>query len=295
MYAKYHNPLEDLSFDAVIPSALLLACIQKQIEPICITFYGILRGLARVKGYCWAENSYLAKVMECDESSIDRWLESLEKIGSIKRKTKRTGILWNRRIYIDCELKKCLRSLKIKASKPQKKGFVPVSSPYIYYKGYVYNNNTSAAADFASYFLSKIKEKKPDLTKKEIPKSWIKDCDKLLKLRDIEKLKIIVEYVISGWWLKNILCPAKLIEHLDRLEIEMIEARNPMQKSGQYGKVISQDILDNRKQWASKNTWYSAGGSAYCDEIGYHITTHSGKQQTYYYNKDEQFWKERGL
>ena len=53
--------LQILSYDVVLPTHLL---INEKIEPSAKLFYGVVRNLCRVEGYCWATNEYLAQIMD---------------------------------------------------------------------------------------------------------------------------------------------------------------------------------------------------------------------------------------
>ena len=97
-------------------------------------------------------------------------------------------------------------------------------------------NNTSAGADLASFFLKALKEKKPDLNKEKPPQSWIRDCNKLLKIRSQEQIEKVIHFVVNGWWLKNILCPESLYQKIDRLEIEMNEKDSKVGSAKDLGK-----------------------------------------------------------
>src|SRR5580692_2291965 len=100
--AKLPN-LDDLSFDAVIPSALLL---NNKIEPNAIKLYAFVRGLTKAHGYCYATNEYLAACMQLSTSATRNLLKSLEDEGFICKKwDESTG---KRHIYLGMNLKKFL-------------------------------------------------------------------------------------------------------------------------------------------------------------------------------------------
>ena len=101
--------LDALSFDAVIPSALLL---NDKLEPNAIKLYAFVRGLTKAHGYCFATNEYLAICMRCDVSTIKRLLKSLQQEQFIEIKTDKSRIHWQRRIFVGVNLKNCLRRLK---------------------------------------------------------------------------------------------------------------------------------------------------------------------------------------
>lgn len=98
--------LDDLSFDAVIPSILLL---NDNIEPNAIKLYAFIRGLTRSHGYCFATNEYLSECMRSDVRSVQRLLNSLKDEGFLQIETEKNGIHWQRKIFVAVGLKKILR------------------------------------------------------------------------------------------------------------------------------------------------------------------------------------------
>lgn len=122
---------EDLSFDAVIPSALLL---NENLEPNAIKLYAFVRGLTRAHGYCYATNAYLAECMKCDESTVKRLLLSLKKEGFLEIHTDKQGVHWQRHIFLSDGFKKYLRRLKNEL--PPAQNQATPSSKMSYNKGY---------------------------------------------------------------------------------------------------------------------------------------------------------------
>lgn len=219
----------ELSFDAVIPSALL---INENIEPSAIKLYAFIRGLTRVEGYCYATNSYLAKCIKQDESNVKRLLASLKAEGFIEIHTDKNGIHWQRRIYIGVNFNKSLRRLKNEP--PPAQFCAPPSSKM----SYILENSriediknkippSADAAALVDFFISKLKEKKPNFSKTPTP-SWLKTAEKLLNVRKLEELKKVIEFSFNDeFWFKNILSPEKLLKHLDALELKMSQPNVP--------------------------------------------------------------------
>lgn len=80
---------------------------------------------------------------------------------------------------------------------------------------------SAEASDLCSFFLSKIKENKSNFTKQVTP-SWIKSCEKLLKIRSHEELKKIITFSLDhDFWMSKCMSPEKILLHLDALEVEM--------------------------------------------------------------------------
>lgn len=124
--------LDDLSFDAVIPSALLL---NENLEPNAIKLYAFIRGLTKAHGYCYATNGYLSKCMKCDESTVKRLLLSLKSEGFIEIHTNKEGIHWQRHIYMGVNFNKCLRRLKNKPPPAQNRATIEDIKSKIFEEG----------------------------------------------------------------------------------------------------------------------------------------------------------------
>ena len=70
------------NYYAVIPSALLC---RKDINDKGKLLIAIINNLSNEKGYCWANNHYLAESLGCDERTIQRTIAALEKQKIITR------------------------------------------------------------------------------------------------------------------------------------------------------------------------------------------------------------------
>lgn len=63
--------------------------------------YALISGLALNSGYCFASDAYLQKRRKKKSlREIQRSLEDLEKLGYIRRETKRKGMQWERKIFV---------------------------------------------------------------------------------------------------------------------------------------------------------------------------------------------------
>lgn len=101
--------IKDLHFDAVLPCHLLL---NQEIESSAKVFYGIVRNLTKVEGYCYAKNDYLSDLMGVDERTIQRWIKSLSEAGYIEVEWENQSFNPDRYIHIVDTFKKYLRSDK---------------------------------------------------------------------------------------------------------------------------------------------------------------------------------------
>lgn len=54
-----------------------------QLSPKSIILYGVIRSLATRKGYCWASNEYLAKIIKCEQRNVQYCLAKLIARGHI--------------------------------------------------------------------------------------------------------------------------------------------------------------------------------------------------------------------
>jgi hypothetical protein len=70
------------NYYAVIPSALLC---RKDINDKGKLLIALINNLSNEKGYCWANNHYLADSLGCDERTIQRTIAALEKQKIVSR------------------------------------------------------------------------------------------------------------------------------------------------------------------------------------------------------------------
>lgn len=72
---------ENPAFFAVIPATVLY---DKTLSPAAKILYAQISGLCNKKGFCWAANSYFAKLHDVSDRSIQNWLAELKDKGYIK-------------------------------------------------------------------------------------------------------------------------------------------------------------------------------------------------------------------
>lgn len=142
---EYH---EKPSVYAIIDTEILFC---DKLEYGARLLYAAITSLARMEGYCWATNQYLANQFKIDESTIKRWLCSLKDNEFIVIETKKNGLKWDRKIYIsESKFNKSLRRFKIEPSegsklslpKAQKRAHISISNKNI--KGDKERSATSA-------------------------------------------------------------------------------------------------------------------------------------------------------
>lgn len=88
-----HQP----SYFAIIPANVRY---NKNIEPNAKLLYGELTSLCQVEGFCWANNSYFAKLYDVDSRTIGRWLKSLVDEGFIQIEHSGNNFCSDRKIYL---------------------------------------------------------------------------------------------------------------------------------------------------------------------------------------------------
>jgi hypothetical protein len=90
---------EQPNYYAIIPANVRYAKINANAKLL----YGEITALCNKEGYCWASDNYFANLYGVNKSSIQKWLNVLEKSGFIKRKIvykKGTKIIDLRAIFI---------------------------------------------------------------------------------------------------------------------------------------------------------------------------------------------------
>jgi len=85
------------SYYSVIPANVRYC---KNLEPNAKLLYGEITALCNKEGYCWASNKYFADLYDVDESSVKRWIKSLQDENFIVIETERKGFKLNRKIYL---------------------------------------------------------------------------------------------------------------------------------------------------------------------------------------------------
>ncbi len=198
------------SYYATIPAPVRYC---KEIEPHAKLLYAEITALSEQEGCCWATNAHFAELYDVDLRTIRRWLESLKKMKFIAIDADEKG---DRRIWISPGIKKVFMEDKNVRGGGQK-------CPPSHIDINVYKENNSAANALSNFLLEKIKQQKPNFTKGVTPK-WIKDAEKLLKLRTEPELKKIIDWIFnSSFWSTVILSMDSLVKNLDKIEIQMVK------------------------------------------------------------------------
>lgn len=206
------------SFFAIIPATVRYC---KELEPSAKLLYGELTALTQKEGYCWASNKYLCELYDVNERTLRRWLSALEKNGFIKRDVDCSGSSHPRKIWISNAFTE-KNDGRTKTAGGADENVLHINTSINTEEKEIHKENApSDASAFCSLFHKKIKDKKPDFSKKISP-SWIKNAEKLLKLRKTEELEKIIDFALEdSFWCANVLSPEKLLKHLDALEVKM--------------------------------------------------------------------------
>jgi hypothetical protein len=262
--------LNDLSFDAVIPSAILL---NRNIEPACVKFYAFVRGLTRAHGYCFATNAYLAQLMDSDESSVRRWLSSLKEEGFIEIETEKNGIHWQRRIFIAGGLKESLRKLKNKHP-PRSK----ISTPPLKNEHHIEDSSKEDILNESSSLPSSLKEE----PKKDADENLRLAFKKTGKLDEGQVERAIVYYKANK---------------------EKIDEKTPnyshyvatiVIKGDDLKQLQNQSVIEERKAYAHKYQAWGAAGGFEATATG--VQWLSGNISRFIaYNANDEFWERAGL
>jgi hypothetical protein len=114
---------EELCFEVVLPSSIL---VNNNLDPSHIKLYAFVKGLTRLKGYCYASNAYLAYLTNCSERHVSRMLNQLSEEGFLEIDVDKRGIHWQRRIYLGSVLNKSLRK-DVEVTPPDHESLPPMT------------------------------------------------------------------------------------------------------------------------------------------------------------------------
>lgn len=107
------------------------------------------------------------------------------------------------------------------------------------------NETTVVAVALAFSIMGKIKEVNPDFSKSSIT-PWIKDCSKLLKIRELKRILYVLEYALQDkFWCSKVLSPDKLLKHLDALEMQITQKQGDSWKYQTRSKDSKATSSDN--------------------------------------------------
>lgn len=155
---KYQNAY------AVIPTVVFL---NKNLIGRSTSLYGLITSLTNTKGYCWAKNDYLAKLLGVSSRQIQRWLRLLlsEELLTIE------GAEHDRKIYISSIRNLTKTTTQMSCQKIHHDIHVTPTTTYMspptYYKNINYKyNNSCKVSDIFNFWRSVMKHPRSKLDPK---------------------------------------------------------------------------------------------------------------------------------
>lgn len=238
----------EVSFDCVMPSAIFF---NDQIEPAAIKCYAMIRNLAKMNGYCYANNKYLAGLLDCAVATLKNWISSLEAAGFIEIEHVANFEKDSRHIYISDNFKKCLRRLKNEpppnnnlAGGSQKSGHI--NKEYPKESNLKEDSNSSSqpkkektgpsaqASALAEEFYFALKDSHGEDFKKPNLEKWAKDFELLLRIDKAESsiIRKVMNWAVNdSFWRANILSSSKLRKQFLTLKLQMERPKTETKKS----------------------------------------------------------------
>jgi hypothetical protein len=243
------------SFYYVIPAEIMHA---KDLDIYEKHLYALISGLANKHGYCFASNDWFETELGVGEKKIQRHLSTLETRGYITRQMvpyPNNPFKKQRRIFINAIFKKFLRGVS-----PDGLGGFPTDalggSPQT---GIISESNTliseekekkksaapppsADASDLCKFFIEKIKERNPKFKDPKVDK-WTQEFECLLKQdsREYQDTRVLIEWIHThSFWKSNILSPANLRKHYDKLLMQMQASKE--QESSENNRLFALNL-----------------------------------------------------
>jgi len=99
------------------------------------------------------------------------------------------------------------------------------------------------ADDLLSFFIQKLKERKPDIKIPEDPKRWLLEIERMIRIdkRDPKKIKAMIDWIHrDSFWSTTILSPEKLRKQYDQIELQALGKynKNTILKNQQYAENL---------------------------------------------------------
>lgn len=222
---------EKKSYYAVIPATVRY---DRKLKANAKLLYGEITALCNEKGYCWASNSYFAKLYEVSNQAISSWIKSLQKNGYVNIEYEREGNhITKRKVSINID----------RVSTDVDGG---INKSLIGYQQNLKGNNTynttsnnkespkqeteemSQALRLSSLLLfeSRKHDDKLHIGKdKQVIDRWAQDIEKLIRLdnRDYSEIERVIRWVKTegNFWMPNIMSGKKLREKFPQLIMQI--------------------------------------------------------------------------
>jgi DNA-binding PadR family transcriptional regulator len=199
----------------------------KNLDPLDIKTYAIIRSLSNKYGYCFATNLYISQTLSVSDKTARRSLDTLKKNGYLEIETERNGLQWQRRIYISDKFKKTLRKVMDDQggghTRPGGWSQVTTITNPIPKEEVLEKEKDVVASRLSSLLLTAIKKTVPSLKTPNIDQ-WIREIDKMLRLdgRSFEKIEDLILWLPKNeFWSAHILDAKKFRQKFDQLCAEM--------------------------------------------------------------------------
>ena len=223
------------SYYAVIPATVRY---DKKLTANAKLMYGEITALCNEKGYCWASNSYFAKLYGVSKQAISVWIKSLQNNGYVNIEYEREGksITMRRvsinidRVSIDVDggINKSLIGYQqnLKGNNIYNTTFNNKESPK------QETEEMSQALQLATLLLFESREHDKKLhigMDKQVIARWAKDIEKLIRIdsRDYSEIERVIRWVKTegNFWLPNIMSGKKLREKFPQLVLQAENSR----------------------------------------------------------------------
>lgn len=271
------------SYYAIIPAYVRYA----DIEPNAKLLYGEITALCESEGYCWATNEYFADLYNVKIRVVQNWLKSLKQIGAIKIDSpSNLQADSQRKIWLSDDCKKMFTERKKMQGGVQKNASTPINSNTT-----SENPPISPIGDSPPPPKKRMKKSEASITRKSRVWTTESQHNHLLKKANHDASLVDSWYErLEFWKVDKGLEGGNDFKAIGKWVIQAVEE----DKNKNPKKIISNDKIEARKQWAKKNEWTAPGGSGQ-SHPGAYVIISGGQTQTYRYDVDSDFWKERGL
>ena len=254
-------------FFSIIPASVRYC---KELEPSAKIFYGEITALCSAEGYCWASNDYFQKMYEVSTRTIQRWLNSLEKLNFIRVELTKKGMKTERKIFLgegflknpyDATKMSCSPSRETTRQKCHAR-----DDKNVIHNNTVTNNTKNKTSDVAvdlSLFLFSGIKNRNSLVRERTPsevKKWDKTIDLMLNVdkRTPEMIKQVIDYL--EWcninsetvfnWADVVLSADKLRKHFPTIAKQMMKKPAVEVKKEQENRRM--DLIENNKKLAQE-------------------------------------------
>lgn len=236
--------LDFMKYDSVLPMAIWF---DKNLKPLDIKLYAILRSIAGINGEMFAGNAYLAKVMNVSIPTVDRCLRNLREHGFIEIETNKDGIYWQRKIHISENFKKFLRSITDDVPPNQKRCTPTSQMMYIKKKGvkeesskeeYFNPPPSEDAKKMANHLFLKIKSIDPKFKNADLLK-WSLEFEAMhnIDAREWHEIKTMIDWCFKDkFWFRVILSPEKLRSNWHKIVSQKLPSNPVMSENSNRNK-----------------------------------------------------------